>query len=397
MFWILFALSAGALFVAVLGYWESHKRRTQMQNDPRVARVWLAGITFGKEHILTRGSTLQGWLNDHNITFLGNHEVIQSQFSGDPGAVELWFNYESYLIGHPDLECHRLTPSGTAFTDDLGQPYHGYLDIHGKTIGVYLPGYDHAAKRLYCMLHWVPRQPAPPLPVSNPMVFTIDLPPVKRILSSSADLPRDPVTQTKGGITVTASAARLGVPKLGSQATGQRDLTFRLKIDGGHLADDNVADDLSSDDIEDLTSAETGLSRAIPPQTVRTLQSRLNRQVWITQQISKPPGTTRTIIQPMPIVATPSSDSMLTITDPYGVSLLVPQQSVTPLVTRETVQSARKGEGTVWVAPLNGAGRGTDVIKLHFDVVPNPHGKGGAPVRSIPFDLLLPVQTGDEI
>src|SRR5215210_495567 len=109
------AASCIAACIALVTLWESYKRRTQMQNDPNVARVWVAGTTFGPKHVLERGSNLQKWLNERHISLLGDYEIINSQYANDPGAMAIWFNYQSYLIGQPDLECHRVQQAGTAF------------------------------------------------------------------------------------------------------------------------------------------------------------------------------------------------------------------------------------------------------------------------------------------
>ena len=54
----------------------------------------------------------------------------------------------------------------------------------------------------------------------------------------------------------------------------------------------------------------------------------------------------------------------------------------------------------VWVASVNNAGKGTDAVRLHFDVLPkSPAGRKtpSVPAALVPFDLCIPVQTGDEI
>ncbi|HLK60708.1 MAG TPA: hypothetical protein VKU00_29360, partial [Chthonomonadaceae bacterium] len=153
---------------------QARNRRVQLQSDPHVATVWLLGATWGPNHSVTFGSPSQKWLNEHNITAFGSYAVLHSPYTGEPGGVEFWFDYQSYLPSQ-ELECHRV--GEMAFTDDLGQTYHGYLDFQGKTVGVYLPAYDHAAHRLFCNIHWMPRRPAAPSPVSTPMTFMVNLPP----------------------------------------------------------------------------------------------------------------------------------------------------------------------------------------------------------------------------
>ena len=377
------ALAAAAIVVVSIvaaGLWDGYRRRTQMQNDPRVARVWVNGVTFGPYHELKRGSSMQQWLNSHNISLLGDYQVLQGQYARDPGSIEMWFGYESYLVGRPELECHRVWPGGTAFTDDLGQVYHGFLDIHDRSIGVYLPGYDHSAREIRCALKWMPRRPAAPQPESEPMKFTIRLPVMRRELPPGASLPRT-VTQRKGGITVTVNAARIGPFKRAQGAIGQRDMTFHLKIDGGEIANDNVATELNLDEPDPARVARirTAIGAAVAP--------------------VRPSGATPALQAQGQLMAfiNPTFSIPLTIVDPYGIPLIVPGQAVAALVSRDALDSARRGEGVRWRAPVNNAGKGTDAVRLHLDVYPKPmHGKImlNAPV---PFDLVVPVQTGDEI
>ena len=368
--------------VVLAGLWESYRRRTQMQNDPGIARVWVVGTTFGARHHLQRGASLQRWLNDHHISLLGDYELLQSQYANDPGSMEIWFNYESYLVGQPDLECHRVNPAGTAFIDDLGQPYHGFLDIHSKIVGVYLPGYDHAAHEIHCILHWMPRRPAAPLPLSRPMEFTVKLPRAARVLPPAAELPRA-VTVRKNGITVTVDAVRLGPFKPANGATGQRDLTFNLKIDGAEIANDNMASDL-----------DLSISDPVRAARIRTMIGAATLRPTIARKSVNPALSAQ---RQLLAFTNASYDSPLTITDPYGLPLIVPGQSVSPLVTKETLASARRGEGAVWVVPVQNAGKGTDAIRLHFEVQPKERPDRISASAPVPFDLVAPVQTGEKI
>jgi hypothetical protein len=372
-----------AFTVGLFGLWQGYRKHTQMQNDPRVARVWVAGTTFGRHHQIQRGSSLQRWLNTNHISLLGDYEVVQSQFSNDPDGLEIWFNYESYLIGYPELECHRINPAGTAFIDDLGQPYHGYLDLHGKTVGVYLPGYDHAAHQIRCIVKWMPRRPTL-TPMSRPMVFTVDLPQATRVLPPASSLPRA-VSLTKSGVTVMVDAVQLGPFKPANGAAGQRDLTFHLRIAGGEIANDNIANDLS---LAVSDSALTGRLHSIivsPIQPLRLFSGRgLNANLQPQRQVQYFPA---------------SSDSApMTFTDPYGISLIAPGQSIAPVLSKDILERARRGQGMVWRAPVIGAGKGTDVIRVHLDVRPRAQSGHSAPAsETVPFDLCVPVQTGDEI
>jgi hypothetical protein len=361
------------------------RRRAQLQEDPRVATVWIAGVTQGANQTLVRGTALQKWLNGVGIICFGEYKSLQSRFSGDPGSLEIWFDYQSRLPHKPDLECHRI--GETAFEDDLGQRYHGYLDLQGHQVGVYLPGFDHAARKLICALHWMPRQPAPPTPTSMPMLFTVDLPPVPRLLPPTGALSRGPLTITRQGIRVTVGEARLGPSRPGAFTDGQRELTFRLKIEGGELADDNV-------DSSPLSEIDTGFrsqnpSKAQIDSRIRAYMARQTARLQFVQiglfPASPPAG---------------SAARLFEITDPYGFSLIPTQEMLTPMQMRDRTHVLRDENGIFWVAPVTGAGRGTDVIRLRFDVRPaspkgaRPH---SSPPPAIPFTLTVPVQTGDTI
>lgn len=377
---VLCSLAAGILFPAL-----QSRHQAQLQTDPNVATVWLAGVTRGPNHFLTRGASLQKWLNTHHVHVFGDYTVLQSRYQGDPGGIELWFDYDSYLPSH-ELECHRV--GETAFVDDLGQPYHGYLDFQKKLIGVYMPGYDHSAHRLICTVHWVPRQPAPPQPVSRPMVFTVDLPPTPRQLPPASTLPPGPVTATKNGITVTVSEVKLGVPIVQPGNLTQRKLTFRLKIQGGALANSNASD------------AYLEYAASSPPNGL-VFGSNLLRQIGAPRTLVAGNGLLRRWIgQPNSSALyayAASPETSLTLTDPYGISLLPTTEYLTPLVTRDTLKEYRAGKGTVWVASVNGAGKGTDVIRLHCDILPTQSASNaGKPAATVPFDLLLPVEINNE-
>jgi hypothetical protein len=351
---------------------QSHKRH-QMQTDPEVATAWLIQVTHGPNHTLTRGSTVQRWANEHGVHALGDYQVLTGSFNGEPNGIELWFDYDSHMAVK-ELECHRVGP--TAFVDDLGQVYHGFLDFQGKTVGVYLPAYDRSAHRLTCILHWMPRRPAAPFPVSTPMTFTVPLPSARRTLPPASTLPDGPVTVTKSGITVTLSDVRLSPTRLRPLYEGQRDLTFQLHVQGGQIADENV-----------VISADTmaGLSRAFPGAAV-VIQGQLRNargQIYTTRIRS---GNNIFMLRN----GTTPSDSF-TITDPYGVALLSEPTSVaTPLT------NPRKGQKATpfWVAPVNGAGRGTDCVQFHFHVQPPSRSPKAMPPELVAFDI--PVRISPE-
>ncbi|HLJ57921.1 MAG TPA: hypothetical protein VKT77_22980 [Chthonomonadaceae bacterium] len=368
---ILIAVCAG-----VGGAWDSFRRRTQMQADRTVGRIWIAGTTFGLRHQIQRGSSLQKWLNERHITAFGDYEQVQSQYANDRGSVEIWFNYESYLVGQPDLECHRISPTTTAFVDDIGQRYHGFLDIHGKTVGVYLPAFDHSAREMRCDLRWMPRRPAAPIPVSRPMTFSVKLPRVQRLLPPAASVP-DRVTMKQYGITATIDSVHVGPANLATGALTPRDLIFHLKIEGGEIANGNMAADLN------LTTVDLNMWRDLR----RTLGVHAGGAVAVTA-----PQAQRQILH-----FTQGLDTRpMSLDDPYGYPMLPLGESVMPIITKDTLNSARRGEGMTWRAPVQNAGKGTDVVRFHFEVLPKPAREGVFTSPPIPFDMDVRVQSVDE-
>lgn len=346
---------------AGLYFQQNSRRRSQMQTDSKVATVWVMGVTHGPEHTLTRGTPLQKWLNRVGIRALGDYRVLTGKYGGDPNSVQIWFDYASQIPTSKELECHRVGP--TAFMDDLGQFYHGYLDFHDKYVGVYLPGYDHAARRLLCLVRWMPRRPDTTEPSSRPMAFTVDLPGSRRVLPPAARLSASLAAQTNEGVTVTASDGGLSGIRTDAYSTSQRRLSFRLRIQGGRLADMNV---------------DAGYSAALSAASARGGFRR--------------PGSG---FMPSPAPAglsTPPANSapLFSIVDPYGVSLVPNGEMLFPMLTADD-RPVRDRTGAVWVAPVNSAGKGTDVVRLKLHVIPD---SGSTP---IPFELTIPVQTSDEI
>jgi hypothetical protein len=359
----------GLLAASLYGLNES-RRRAQTQTDPRIATVWILGVTQGAQPALTRGSILQKWLNAHDIHALGDYRILTTRYTGDHNSLEIWFDYQSYLSNHAELECHRVRE--TAFVDDLGQPYHGYLDFQDKYVGVYLPGYDHAARRLTCELHWMPRQPASTPLVSAPMTFTLDLPPAPRVLPPAASLPRGPVMVTTQGITVTVGGARLSAANIGMLGGSQRELTFHLNVQGGELVDSNVDRPTSY-----LLRGGTPTLRLYPGSFWRFRRA---AGLLLTQPGASPGAA--------------STTRPFRITDPYGVSLVPDNEAISPLPLLNETGPTPIRYGMVWVAPVDGAGHGTDAVRLRFDVLPAVHTPATKP---IPFDVTIPVQTGDEV
>jgi hypothetical protein len=344
----------------------SHVRH-QMQTDSEVATVWLLQATHGPNHILSRGSTVQRWANAHGVHALGDYQVLSSSFNGEPNGVEFWFDYESHTSAQ-ELECHRVGP--TAFVDDLGQVYHGFLDFQGKTVGVYLPGYDHAARYLTCKVHWMPRRPAASFPVSRPMSFTVPLPPTRRTLPLASTLPSGPASVTKNGITVTVDEVHLSPARLRTLYEGQRDLMFQVHIQGGQIADDNVEMPLADTRVSG-PSFVTG--NMLTPRQMRRIQS----QAFTYSYRSGRSGTL--FFTGLP----PSSDSF-TITDPYGVALLSETASI--VMPLQKPQNGRKAS-PFWTAPVNGAGRGTDCVQLHLHVQPPSSSPQAMPPSAVVFDI----------
>ncbi len=413
--------------IASYAYWNDWSHARQMQEDPRVARVWELGVTQGETHTLRQGSELQLRLNRANIHWLGDFSVLNSRFSGDPLGVEIWFGYQSYVPKRPELICHRV---GTAaFTDDLGQTYHGFLDLHGSVVGVYLPGYDRAARKLFCNLHWMPEEVAGERNtgfISQPMSFTIELPQMKRSLPTLSDLgsegvassalnpleasnvpgnspgarksisevTRSKVTQTKNGVTVMIGEARLSAPKLRNLYEGQRDLLFRLNISGGKLANDNVSDIVMPRIQMQGAPFSFQMQNDLQQRKLNARIQALIRRNLRERQGGAPdkevPTLTFSPLAPLRV------DKSLTMIDPYGVSLNVKDGIVTPLTSVESSNEAAD-KGILWRVPVTGAGKSTDVIRVHLDVRPDSKDSAGQPLPAIPYDLLIPVQTGDEI
>ena len=371
-----------------------------MQEDPKVARVWLLGVTRGKKHELQQGSEFQRWLNASNVHLFGDYSVLRSRFANDPAGVELWFGYQSYVPKHPELICHRV--SATAFTDDLGQTYHGFLDIHGSVVGVYLPGFDHVAHRLTCNLHWMteiagekPQDRA----VSKPMTFTVELPRLKRVLpelGETLDKRRSKsVVSRQKGVTVEISEARLTEPKLRNLYEGQRDFLFRLKISGGKLANDNLMEFRAP--LISESNGSKGLKFQFKAQTrnlTNQIQAMIQRNLQTSaSKLQKPESSAGTAL-----ISREKIPQHLTIMDPYGIVLTMSDEFLYPLDSQEARKESPE-KGTVWVARVVGAGRGTDVVKLHLDVRPTatPGDRNAGSPQTISFDLIVPVQTGDEI
>lgn len=356
-------LTFGALAGIGISIFNVTRRDIQLQDDPNLASVWVIGVTRGAQQTLTHGGLLQKQLNHFGIHALGDYQVFQSGHSGDPNGLEIWFDYTSHLVGADQLECHRI--GQTAFEDDLGQRYHGYLDFHNKIVGVYLPGYDHAAHKIYCKVRWMPRGKR--FPVSRPMTFVVDLPPVKRVLPPVASLPRGSIWQQAQGVTVTVRDAELSPPDLTTNYLAiQRRLTFHLKISGGEPANSNLPD---------LRYEST---------TRSTITLSLNGRVLRSGPQVLPPSPPQ--IQAAIRNVFPENSSFCTITDPYGIPLVDHNNSLRGNIYYMD-NSIGSGVDTDYAFAVTGAGKGTDVVRLHLDV----HPLNTPANKTIPFDLIVPV------
>src|SRR5260221_12809999 len=76
--------------VGIWSVWNTQQRKLQIQTDSRVATVWVAGITFGPEQKLILGTETQRRFNSRGIHAFGDYKMLQSQYGGDPGGVEIW-------------------------------------------------------------------------------------------------------------------------------------------------------------------------------------------------------------------------------------------------------------------------------------------------------------------
>ncbi len=322
-------LTAGAV---LLGIMTLRRKEMQYQNDPAVAASWIVGARKGGNPSLFAPTLWQKYLNKTGLKFLYSPPAVQSRYSGTNGSLELWLGYQSHLKGHPLLVCHRV--GRTAFVDDMGQDYHGFLDVHGHIIGIFLPGYDHAAHRLTCILHWMPQEADENSRVSLPMLYTISLTPPKRKLPSAAQLSQSAV-QTEDGMTVHVWDVRLSNLQYGGYLQGQRTLSFSLHVMGGELAGSNMI-------------AETAAKA-------------------------------------------PAGAYSSQVTDPYGIVMNLPHTFFTPMFSLTSPGVVHEGDGTVWTVPVDSAGKSTDACTFHLPMQPTA---GGAPVW---FSLTVRVRQNEDV
>jgi hypothetical protein len=144
----------------------------------------------------------------------------------------------------------------------------------------------------------------------------------------------------------------------------QRDLIFHLNVRGGKPACSNM----------DTLDPMHGWSNHIHTYNITAISQAFRRS------LSSPWNTPKRPQNP------------LQITDPYGVPLLSTRERVVPMISLDATHCTSDANGMVWIAPVNGAGKGTDVIRLHLTVQPdNPK------LPLVPFDLTLPVQSDTEL
>ncbi|HLK59957.1 MAG TPA: hypothetical protein VKU00_25575, partial [Chthonomonadaceae bacterium] len=155
-----------------------------------------------------------------------------------------------------------------------------------------------------------------------------------------------------------------------SPYSGQRYLTLRMKVSGGEIANPNV--DVGNNLISSFGNG--------------TIFTRRNGQTTITS-VNPTSGTAVNGLGP------------LSLTDPYGIELIPSGQYLVPSEEKSAHLETSDGKEIIWSVGVNGAGRGTDVIRLQFAVRPTASAAAAAdtPQNLVPFDLLVPVQTGNEI
>jgi len=168
----------------------------------------------------------------------------------------------------------------------------------------------------------------------------------------------------------------LSPPRLRSLYEGQRDLTFQLHIQGGEIADENVVIPVEGG----VRSGDFPMTKTFV--TLRGQTQGVQRQ-FITTRIRS--GNTITMLGDGSLEA-----DHLMITDPYGISLIPQILSVT-----SPPSQLRKGQkaSPLWIAPVTGAGKGTDCVQFHFDVQPPARSPKAMPPASIPFDIPIRVST----
>lgn len=294
-----------------------HEQReyTQQQSDPAIVTAWIVGVSYGKSPRLIQNSPIQNIFDRVGLHLSSSTPPINSLYQGTRGSLQLWLKDKSLLPGHPKLICHRV--GETAFVDNFGQCYQGFLDLHPGVIGVFLPGYDHSASSMTCILHWQPVTTYSHNPVSKPMRFTVDLTPPKRVLPVASVVP-DAVTLNRDGITLSAEDVQLSNPTYGSYLEGQRQLTFEIRVDGGVPWAKNLA--------PSIMESRSGTASDDMP----SLKAK--------------------------------------IFDPYGFPMTIPHTFIRPMKAFDGRTIINVNGYEVWESEINGGGRSTDVVRLHIPV-----------------------------
>ena len=303
------------LGLLVIVVFHEQREYTQQQSDPAIVTAWLVGVSYGKSPKLIQNSPIQNMFDKVGLHLSSSTPPIKSLYQGTRGSLQIWLKDKSLLPGHPKLICHRV--GETAFVDNFGQCYQGFLDLHPGVIGVFLPGYDHSASSMTCILHWVPVTTYRHNPVSKPMRFTVDLTPPQRILPAAATV-SDAVTINRDGITLSVADVQLSNPTYGSYLEGQREISFNIKVHGG-----------------------VPWAKNLSPSIMDT-------------QYDTPAG------------GIPSSTAK--IYDPYGIPMTIPHTFIRPMKAFDDKTIIHVNGYEVWEAEINGAGRSTDVVRLHIPV-----------------------------
>ncbi len=289
------------------------KRKLQIQNDPQVAAAWLAGVRYGTDCSLAPHHGLVSLMKRIGLRLPEAQHELLSRFKGANGSLEVWLGYVSHVAHQPQLVCEPV--GTTAFYDNLGQSYRGFLDLQPGFVGIFLPGYDHAAKTITCVVHFVPSN-SESAQASKPMRFVIHLPKVQRMLSTSASTGYSTVSSAHG-ITVKISHVRLSQALNGNYRHGQRELIFHLHINGGVVWARN------------MNMAEMENDTSIP------------------------------------------AHQSVSIYDPYGMQLVLPHTFISRMRSFLTGAPFTVNHASVWVAPVSGAGESTNVVKIVLPVKVN--------------------------
>ncbi len=304
------------------------RRKLQIQNDPQVAAAWLAGVRYGSDCSLTPHHGLTTLLKRIGLRLPQVHHTLLSHFQGANGSMEVWLGYISHLTNQPRLVCEPV--GSTVFYDNLGQSYRGFLDLQPGFVGLFLPGYDHAARTITCVVHWLPAN-NDAAKVSKPMRFEIKLPSASRKLPPAPSIGYSAVASQQG-VTVGISHVRLSEALNGDYRNGQRELTFHLHTVGGAV----WARNMNMAELEDDQSI-------------------------------------------------PTSDAV-SIVDPYGMNIVMPHTFISRMRSFVTGAPFTVEHASVWVAPVSGAGESTDVVKIVLPIKPTHS------ARVIPFQLLVRVK-----